>query len=53
MLAVLGVMWFLDTLIKRSQGITPSQSQRGFEVKTLNPTGPEQPAGIEEKQRDD
>jgi len=30
---VLGVMWWLDTLIKRSQARPPSPPQRGFEVK--------------------
>jgi hypothetical protein len=51
--AVLGVMWLLDTLIKRSQGTTPSQLQRGFEVKKLNPVEPEQTTGTEAKKSED
>jgi hypothetical protein len=30
---VVGLMWWLDRLIKRSQGRSPSSPQRGFEVK--------------------
>ena len=42
---VLGVMWWLDTLIKRSQGNPPPPPQRGFEVMTgagQYPTPPEE-----------
>jgi hypothetical protein len=53
MVAVLGVMWFLDTLIKRSQGTTPSQLQRGFEVKKTNPTESHRPAGTESNKTED
>jgi len=31
---VVGLMWWLDTLIKRSQGRSPPPPQRGFEVMT-------------------
>jgi hypothetical protein len=52
-LAVLGAMWFLDTLIKRSQGQLPSQVRRGFEVKNLNPVKHERSAGTETNKCDD
>jgi len=51
--AVLGVMWFFDTLIKRSQGKLPSQVQRGFEVKNLNPAETERQAGAETNKSED
>ena len=52
-LPLLGLMWWIDTRIKRSQGNLQSQLQRGFEVKTLNPVRPEGPAGTETKQSED
>jgi hypothetical protein len=52
-LAVLGVMWLLDTLIKRSQGTTPSQLQRGFEVTKTNPAESQRPAGTESNKTED
>jgi hypothetical protein len=53
LLAVLGVMWWLDTLIKRSRGELPSQVQRGFEVKNLNPAEPRGSAGAETNKSED
>jgi hypothetical protein len=52
-LTVLGVMWILDTRIKRSQGTLPSQPQRGFQVKNLNPAEPERSAGTETNKSED
>jgi len=46
-------MWFFDTLIKRSQGKLPSQVQRGFEVKNLNPAETERQDGAETNKSED
>lgn len=50
---VLALMWLLDTLIKRSQGMTPSQLQRGFEVKTSNPVERDTSVGTETNKSED
>jgi cytoskeletal protein RodZ len=52
-LPLLGLMWWIDARIKRSQGTPPSQLQRGFEVKQSNPVERDTSAGTETKQSED
>ena len=48
---MLGVMWILDSHIKKRQGKTREELQRGFEVKTITPGEPVKSSGTETQQQ--